>query len=354
MSEVKLTQNEFIVLRAYYDHKDKDYKNMNQMADVIGVQFSPFKKVVDKLKNKGWLTGIRKITMTPEGVATYEEAHRFLETHAAAQEESAPLDPSAAVVASNEPAVHTAEPARRMLSDIVADRLNVEPAKLWKVIRDNVISYNKDREPAPTDEEVMHVLSVMNKYELDPFVKQIHAFRHKGKLQVMVGVDGWITVANRNPNFKGVEYEFPPMDEMVTTKSGKKCWPWVKATCHVDGRVPTVAYAFLDEWYTETKWGDSAWEKHPTHRLKQKAYTTSVREGLGIALYDEADREQFMVLNRVDRTRIETATVDSEQLMAGVEAANLLPAGETDEFVEGDPSDDLFKEEGKGDNGDDV
>ena len=123
MEQIRMTQNEYIVLRAYHDNKDEDYKNLNQMAELVGVQYAPFKRVVDKLRTRNLLTGQRKIVISPEGVEVFIEAKRFLADQSVAQTEPPAVDPTAAAIMSTQPAVHTEEPERRMLSDIVAGRL---------------------------------------------------------------------------------------------------------------------------------------------------------------------------------------------------------------------------------------
>jgi len=277
---ISLNQNQFVVLREYSE-MGNEYLNNDRLAEKIGCHVGSLRSTISELKEMGLLIGDKKIGMTPQGAEIYHQAVEVLRQRAM----SSAADPSAAVTQqppTNQPAPlpHRDDPAK--LSEIVAQSFNVDPGKLWNVIKRNVITGEN-----VTDEEVMQVLSVMHKYQLDPFVKQVYAFRHRQKLQIHVAIDGWIAIANRNPNFQGVEYEFP--SEMVDAPSGgRKCWPWVKAICHVRGRKPTVVYAFLEEWFV----GNSDnWKERPAYRLQKKAYTMSVREGLGIALYDDMDRD---------------------------------------------------------------
>lgn len=348
MEDFSITQNEFAVLTAYAKMKHEGgHKTLPQMATAMGVKFAPFKKVVDQLREKGFLVGHRKIILSDIGLEAYAKASDIVrkqvaeaEQHAA--ESTVAPDPVAAATPENMPRMASVPAAvsrdDRSLSEVVAAAHRVSADKLWDIIKNNIISIaSKDHDPV-TDAEVMHVLTVMNRYSLDPFVKQIYAFRHKGKLQVSVAIDGWVAVANRHDAFEGVEYEFPPMEEMVDTPAGKKCWSWVKATCHVAGRKPTVAYAFLDEWYAPSKYNDGTgnWEKYPTHRLKSKAYTLSVREGLGIALYDDADREQLVMADFEEVTMIERNTGSGADLLMSVERNSLLTDGVSP--VEGEPA----------------
>jgi len=210
--------------------------------------------------------------------------------------------------AASDAAVTSAPPAQTpppekglRVSQVLAEKFMVDPKELLRVISKQIISVGKDEPPA-TQEEVFHVMSVMQAYKLNPFVRQIYAFRSKGKLVISVPLDGWVAMANRNPKYQGVTYEFPKKPDgsydLVQTSGGKPCWPWVCATCHVQGRVPTQAFAFLEEWYIHGRNAPSNWDMYPTHRLKMKAFTQAVREALGISLFDDADAEQMRLLGK--------------------------------------------------------
>lgn len=206
------------------------------------------------------------------------------------------------------------------LTDQLAQQYGIEPAELIRTLKTNIIAVGQG--PEATNAELFHVLTVMNKYGLDPWVKQLYAFRHDGKLNVAVGYDGWVSIANRHGGFQGVAYEYPAMSEMVKTAGGLMCWPWVKATAHVAGRASTDVYAWLDEWYVKGKSRPSNWDKYPRRRLQMKAYTLAVREALGIALYDDADMEQFR--NMTPNVMVQTAT--EQKSMELMDKMDELPA----------------------------
>lgn len=316
---IDMNQNEYIVLREYARMAaGGEYLTNAKLAEKLGADLSTLKPILDALRSKGLLSGTRKVSITPVGSETFRAAQDLL-IKKATEESSPAVDSSPAAVSAVpvEAVSHSRDP--RKLSDIVAENLHVDADKLWEVIRNNVISWNKEYEDAPSNAEIMQVMTVMHKYQLDPFIKQIYAFRHKNRLQITVAMDGWVAIANRNPDYEGVEYEFPEMAEMIE-RGDKMCWPWVKATCHVRGRKPTVVYAFLDEWWVPGKpgKGPSNWELYPTHRLKMKAFTLALREALGIALYDEVDAEQFFRADVVEETRIEANTASPEQLLSEV------------------------------------
>lgn len=313
---VRVDKKEFILLDAYCRSESEGaYSTMPQMTNKLAMTRAEFDGLLTKIRERGWVGGARKIVVTEEGHEAYDKIVKFLKSSAVPVVDSMPVTPQvnheAAATATQVPApgpqrdevntynsrqanavVATRMPDNAKLSDVLASRLRVSAEDVFDVIKNNIISVGSG--PAPTNAEVMQVMSVMQKYDLDPFVKQVHAFRHRGKLQIAVGNDGWTAIAQRHPGFKGVEYEFP--DEMVKTEGGKMCWPWVKGICHIEGRVPTVKYAFLEEWYVPTgpnDKGPSNWSLYPTHRLQGKVYSLVVKEALGISLYDLGDMEQF-------------------------------------------------------------
>lgn len=219
-----------------------------------------------------------------------------------------------------------------MLRDRLALHYGIDPKGLTEVIRKNIISIPSGEPPA-TAEELFLVMSTMEQYGLNPFVRQIYAFRSKGKLVISVPIDGWVVLANRQRGFRGVTYEYPMNPEgttaagtyqFVKTKDGKMCWPWVKAICHADGRAPTEAFAFLDEWYLPSGRTESNWAKHPCHRLKMKAFCLAVREAFGIALYDEVDVEQFRYMDSKEDQLAEGAASVTAQIHAKMDKARAL------------------------------
>lgn len=55
------------------------------------------------------------------------------------------------------------------------------------------------------DGELALFLEVCARYELDPFSNQIWAVRYQGKVRNVVARDGWIALANRHADYRGVQ-----------------------------------------------------------------------------------------------------------------------------------------------------
>lgn len=201
------------------------------------------------------------------------------------------------------------------LTEQLADKYQLSPDAFMHLMKNQFISVGRN-DPPPTNAEMALLMLAINKYDLDPNLRQIHAFRHRGKLQIMVGVDGWIAFANRQPGYQGVKYEYS--ETMVDTPDGKgkKCWEWVSASIHSEGRVPTEVFCFLDEWYQPQKGYPGPWQTMTRHRLRQKALTQAIREHYGFAVYDDVDQE-IMSNNSEDQMLITDKTDNNLQELAG-------------------------------------
>ena len=59
-----------------------------------------------------------------------------------------------------------------------------------------------------SDSELMAYLMVCKEHSLNPILREVHPFRDgRGGFQVVVGVDGWVKLANRHPQFDGMTIE---------------------------------------------------------------------------------------------------------------------------------------------------
>lgn len=284
---------------------------VDDVAREMGLTKSKAADVCSTLAKLGCLSGDRRRKITDEG-------RKALAT---GEVDDVPREGVVEVAESGEGSQRSlSEPKNPKLSDVVAQRLMVDKAQLLDIVRRSVIQVNKGDEP-PTNAEVYHVLSVMQKYELDPWMKQLHAFRSDGKLQVMLGYDGWVDMANnpkrnaqRSNKFLGATYEYGPMVD-APEPSAKRCHEWVACTVESTGRRPTTVTAWLDEWYRPTPRSGrkGPWQKYTKHRLRQKAYCMAVREHFGIALLDPDDYEQMMAM-RYENAKYEDLGTASERI----------------------------------------
>ena len=145
--------------------------------------------------------------------------------------------------------------------------------EMTDVIKGMIISGKAQHGAVATNAEIMVVSSVCAKFGLNPLVREAHAFVSGGKLQVMIGLDGWIKLANRNPDFDGYE-QTDNFDEngdlvSVTTKI------YVK-----NRRFPTPHTEYMREAFVSTS---PAWKKYPCRMLAGKSLGQCIRKAFGIS-----------------------------------------------------------------------
>lgn len=128
-----------------------------------------------------------------------------------------------------------------------------------------------------TNEELAAFLMVANEYRLNPITREIYAFPKKGGgIVPIVSIDGWISLVNSHPKFKGMEFEAHTSDKGVL----------IAYTCRIfrtDREMPTVITEYLDECIRST----DPWKMR--HRmLRHKALIQCARYAFGFSgIYDE-------------------------------------------------------------------
>ena len=155
--------------------------------------------------------------------------------------------------------------------------------EMTEVIKGMIISGKGQHGAVATNAEIMVVSSVCAKFGLNPLVREAHAFVSGGKLQVMIGLDGWLKIANRHPEFDGYE-QFDNFDDKgdlisVTTKI------YVK-----NRRFPTPHTEYMREALMPSS---PAWKKFPFRMLAGKSLGQCVRKAFGVSEVlddDEASR----------------------------------------------------------------
>lgn len=166
---------------------------------------------------------------------------------------------------------------------IIAASNGVTQEEVAEVLRGMIISGKGQHGAQATNAEMTVVSSIFAKYDLNPFIREGHAFVSGGKLQVMIGLDGWLKIANRHPEFDGYE-QFDNFDDKgdlisVTTKV------YVK-----NRRFPTPHTEYMREALMPSS---PAWKKFPFRMLAGKSLGQCVRKAFGVSEVlddDEASR----------------------------------------------------------------
>lgn len=189
--------------------------------------------------------------------------------------------------------------------ELMANRYNLGSQTFMTTLKSTLIKPDREGK-MPSDEQIVAFLLVANKYELNPFTKEIYAFPDKaGGIVPVVGYDGFITLARRaDPSYKIDE---KVSDDLVTPEGGKECFKWCEITVtRCDGSHVTVR-EYLDEVYRppfKTAKGfvvSGPWQTHTKRMLRTKALIQAFRLTYGISgVFDEDEAARIVEAKTID------------------------------------------------------
>ncbi len=167
----------------------------------------------------------------------------------------------------------------------MAQKYGVDPNKLYETLAKVSFRIREKNAPdrAPTNEEMMSLLIVAETYGLNPFVREIFAFKTKGGTVVpVVSVDGWLSILNRQPDYDGLTVSFSEK----TVKIGTRELP---ESCTVAiSRKSLGKPIVVSEYMSECFGGTDIWSRWPHRMLRHKAIIQCIRVAFGVAgIYDE-------------------------------------------------------------------
>ena len=211
------------------------------------------------------------------------------------------------------------------LLEKMAEEYSLDTLKFWEGIK-ATIAPTKQGGAIASDAEIMTFLMVANQYKLNPFLREIHGFVGKGgKVQVIVGIDGWIKMVNRRADYGGFDM-LHKLDDKGNLAS---------ITCRMKVRDDSVAAGFrtveMTEYMSECKMpGKEPWEKWPARMLHHKAFIQAARYAFGVTEFmDEDEAERYD--REIDVTPGKSAfsppqQVKKEHESAGTMAEERLPS----------------------------
>lgn len=141
-----------------------------------------------------------------------------------------------------------------------------------------------------TDAELNMFLEICKATQLNPFKKEIWFIKNvrTGDVQIMTGINGFLSIANNNPLFDGMEVS-------VEEKDGKPFSSTAKVY-RKDRKYPSVATVYLQEYFRPSTTGRGMWEKMPRTMLQKVAKSVALREAFpqelnGLYSEEELPRE---------------------------------------------------------------
>lgn len=161
----------------------------------------------------------------------------------------------------------------------LADRYQMDPQKLLTTLKSTCIKGHA------TDEQVAAFCIVANRYGLDPFLKEIHAFASQGGgIVPIVGIDGWAKIASSHASFDGCAFEFSGEgDELACT-----------CTVHVKDRAHPIR---VTEYLAECKRNTPPWNQYKRRMLRHRAYIQAIRLAFGVGGIFDEDEARDVVRN---------------------------------------------------------
>lgn len=153
--------------------------------------------------------------------------------------------------------------------EAVGARYGMEPTAFVHALKGTWQSEVRDK---ITDPQIAAFLVVCDQYKLNPLTKEIYAFPSKGGAIVpMLGIDGWISIANAHPEFDGQEWK-----DIVDGNSlvAVECTIWRK-----DRSRPTTVREYLKECLRST----DPWKQSPARMLRHRAFMQCARYAFGFS-----------------------------------------------------------------------
>lgn len=158
------------------------------------------------------------------------------------------------------------------------------------------------------DSQMTALLIVANEHKLNPWTNEIYAFPQNGGIQPIIGIDGWLKLANNSSKFDGLEYDYKFSD------SGEL----LAITCRVYRKDRSRAME-ATELMSENRRGTQPWKQYPSRMLKHRATAQAIRSAFGFSGIMLEDEAQAMI-----ETKINTPEVDEAlraELIKGAEIA---------------------------------
>lgn len=168
----------------------------------------------------------------------------------------------------------------------MAAKFGIEPTMFLTTLKQTAFRQRGKNGAAPVEvsnEQMAMMLHIAEKYDLDPFVKQLYAFATDGGISPIVPIDGWLAIINRHPQFESMEIETAPPG---TEQDDYWCAVTIQRK---DRKKPTRVEEWLKECYRDT----DPWNNMPKRMLRWKAIIQAGRIAFGISgIYDPDDEER--------------------------------------------------------------
>jgi phage recombination protein Bet len=160
---------------------------------------------------------------------------------------------------------------------VMAERYHMDPQTFANTVRKTAMPSNA------TNEEFAAFMMVAKEYNLNPILKEIHAFPKKGGgIQSVVSIDGWVSLINQHPQLDGYTFEWT--NDAKGDPISCKCIMYRK-----DRKHPVEVEEFFSECFRPT----DPWKmKH--RMLRHKALIQAARYAFGFSGVMDADEAEHI------------------------------------------------------------
>jgi phage recombination protein Bet len=177
-----------------------------------------------------------------------------------------------------------------------------------------------------SDHELAMFITLAQKYQLDPFAKEIWFIKHDGRPVIMTSRDGYLTVANREPTYRGImsfpvcendEFEIDAPNYAVKHKMNMKdrgaivgAWARVED----ERKHPFVCYVSMEEY----RGNSPVWRKYPSAMIQKVAEAFALKRMYnisGLVTKEELDVDgPVQEPTTAQKVRIEGKTIVHEDI----------------------------------------
>ncbi len=185
-----------------------------------------------------------------------------------------------------EPSNNVVKARTQSLVARLATKFGVEPSKLLKCLTCQV--FKQSDGAVPTNEEMMVLLLVCENYGLNPFNREIFAFRGKGgDIVPVVSLDGWARIVRSQKDFNGMSFSFSSSTVKVPGYASELP-EFVECSMRLKGiDSPVVVQEYMVECFNDRS---PVWKKWPRRMLRTRAFIQCARLAFSLTgLYDDGE-----------------------------------------------------------------
>ena len=186
--------------------------------------------------------------------------------------------------------------ATKSLVARMGERFGVDSAKFFETLK--ATAFRQHNGVPPTNEQMMMLLIVAEQYNLNPFTREIYAFRDSraNSIVPVVGVDGWSRIVNDHKQYDGVEFNYSS-EEVLMPGAKYKTASYIECVMYrKDRQHPTRVREYLHEVYRS---GVKPWQTHTSRQLRHKAFVQCARLCFGFGgVYDTDEAERIVENDR--------------------------------------------------------